>query len=188
MRKLRAFDSLTLDGYFSGPNGDFSWSAKNPNDAEWNAFVSNNAKNGGILVMGRKTYEIMKSYWPSPPARRDFPEVAEQMNSLPKVVFSRSLKSADWSNTKIVKDDPAAVISAMKKESGGDLTILGSGSIVSQLAQAGLIDEYEFVMTPVVLGEGRTLFEGMKGKHDLTLKQSRSFHNGNVVLWYEPAA
>jgi dihydrofolate reductase len=68
------------------------------------------------------------------------------------------------------------------------MTILGSGSIVSQLAPAGLIDEYEFVMTPVVLGEGRTLFEGMKGKHHLTLKQSRSFHNGNVVLWYEPAA
>jgi len=110
------------------------------------------------------------------------------MNSLPKVVFSRTLNSAAWSNTKIVKDDPAATVRKMKQESGGDMTILGSGSIVSQLAQAGLIDEYEFVMTPVVLGEGRTLFEGMKGKHDLTLKQSRSFHNGNVVLWYEPAA
>jgi len=188
MRKLRAFDSVTLDGYFSGPNGDFSWSAKNPNDAEWNAFVSNNAKGGGVLVMGRKTYEIMKSYWPSPSAHRDFPEVAEQMSTRLKVVFSRTLKSADWSNTKIVNDDLVTAMRKMKAESGGDMTILGSGTIVSQLAQAGLIDEYEFVMTPVVLGAGRTLFEGMKGKHDLTLKQSRSFHNGNVVLWYEPAA
>jgi dihydrofolate reductase len=130
----------------------------------------------------------MKSYWPSPQAKKDFPEVADQMNSLPKIVFSRSLNSVSWANTKLVKNDPVAVLKAMKQESGGDMTILGSGSIVTQLAQAGLIDEYEFVMTPVVLGEGRTLFEGVKGKHELTLKNSRSFSNGNVVLWYEPAA
>jgi dihydrofolate reductase len=188
MRKLRAFDSVTVDGYFSGPDGDFSWSGKNADDAEWNAFVSDNAKSGGVLVFGRKTYEIMKSFWPTPQAKKDFPTVAEQMNALPKVVFSRTLNSAAWNNTKIVKDDPVAAMRKMKEEPGDDMTILGSGSIVSQLAQAGLIDEYEFVMTPIVLGEGRTLFEGVKGKHPLTLTKTRSFTNGNVVLWYEPAA
>jgi len=188
MRKLRAVDSLTVDGYFSGPDGDFSWSGKNPNDVEWNAFVSDNAKSGGVLVFGRKTYEIMKSFWPTPQAKKDFPAVAEHMNALPKVVFSRTLNSAAWNNTTIVKDDPVAAMRKMKLEPGKNMTILGSGTIVSQLAQAGLIDEYEFVMTPVVLGEGRTLFEGVKGKHSLALKRTRSFANGNVVLWYEPAA
>jgi dihydrofolate reductase len=188
MRKLRTFDSVTLDGYFSGPNGDFSWANKNPSDTEWNKFVSNNAKDGGTLIMGRKTYEIMKSFWPSDAAKKDFPDVAERMNALPKVVFSRTLKSSDWNNTTLVSDDPATAIRKMKQESGPEMTILGSGSIVAQLAQAGLIDEYEFVLTPIVLGEGRTLFEGVKGKQPLTLKQTRSFNNGNVVLWYEPAA
>jgi dihydrofolate reductase len=179
---------VTVDGYFSGPNGDFSWAGKNPDDDEWNAFVANNAKGGGVLVFGRKTYEIMKSYWPTPPAKRDFPEVAEQMNARQKIVFSKTLNSAAWSNTRIVQDDPVAVLRKMKQEPGADMTILGSGTIVSQLAEAGLIDEYEFVMVPVVLGEGRTLFEGVKGKHPLTLTKTRSFDNGNVVLWYAPAA
>ncbi len=185
MRKLAVFNSVTLDGYFTGRNGDLSW-AKSRDDAEWNAFTAENAKGGGVLVFGRVTYEMMASFWPTPAALEAAPIVAERMNNLPKVVFSRTLDEATWNNTKLVKGDPAAEMRKMKEESGEDMVIMGSGSIVSRLAQEGLIDEYQIVVTPVVLGEGRTMFEGVKKKMSLQLTTTRTFGNGNVFLRYEP--
>jgi dihydrofolate reductase len=187
VRKLVVFNNVTLDGYFTGKNGDLSW-AKGHRDAEFNAFVADNAKSGGLLVFGRITYELMTSYWPTPQARENDPAVAERMNDLPKVVFSSTLAQASWSNTKLVKGDIAAEIRRMKKEPGKDMTILGSGSIVSQLAQEGLIDEYQMVLNPVLLGEGRTMFDGIKEKLALKLTKTRTFGNGNVFLRYEPMA
>lgn len=187
MRKLVVFNNVTLDGYFTGKNGDLSW-AKGHTDAEFNAFVADNAKSGGLLVLGRITYELMTSYWPTPQAKKNDPVVAERMNNLPKVVFSRTLDKASWSNTKLVKGDLAAEIRQMKKEPGKDMTILGSGSVVSQLAQEGLIDEYQIVLNPVVLGEGRTMFDGIKEKLTLKPTKTRTFGNGNVFLRYEPVA
>ena len=110
------------------------------------------------------------------------------MNNLPKVVFSRTLDKASWNNTKLVKGDLAAEIRKMKKEPGEDMAILGSGSIVSQLAQEGVIDEYQVVVNPVVLGKGRTMFDGIKEKLTLKLTKTRTFGNGNVLLTYAPAA
>jgi len=181
MRKLAMFNSVTLDGYFTGRNGDLSW-AKGHEDAEWNAFTAENAKGGGVLVFGRVTYEMMASYWPTPAALKPAPIGAERMNNLPKIVFSRTLDKATWNNTKVVKGDPAAEMRKMKKESGEDMVIMGSGSIVSRLAQEGLIDEYQIVVNPVVLGAGRTMFEGVKAK--LALTKTRAFGNGNVLLCY----
>ena len=89
MRKLVVFNQVTLDGYFADMNGDLSWAHKN--DAEWNAFVADNAKGGGLLLFGRITYELMASYWPTPYAIENDPIVAKQMNNLPKVVFSRTM-------------------------------------------------------------------------------------------------
>ena len=139
-------------------------------------------------MLGRITYELMTSYWPTLQARENDPVVAERMNNLPKVVFSRTLDKASWSNTKLVKGDMAAEVRQMKKEPGKDMTILGSGSVVSQLAQEGLIDEYQMVVNPVVLGEGRTMFDGIKEKLTLKLTNTRAFGNGNVFLRYEPVA
>lgn len=187
MRKLVVFNSVTLDGYFTGVNGDFSW-AKGNNDAEWDAFVAENAKGGGVLVFGRITYELMMSFWPTPAALKSFPVVAERMNSLPKVVFSRTLDTASWNNTKLVKEDMEAEIRKMKKEPGEDMVLMGSGTVVSQLAREDLIDEYQIVMTPVVLGEGRTMFDGIKEKLTFKLTKTRTFSNGNVLLCYEPLA
>ena len=116
------------------------------------------------------------------------PVVAERMNKLPKVVFSRTLEKASWNNTKLVKGDLASEIRKMKQEPGEGMAILGSGTIVSQLAQEGLIDEYQFVVDPIVLGKGRTMFDGVKEKLHLKLTKSRAFGNGNVYLCYEPAA
>ena len=105
-----------------------------------------------------------------------------------KVVFSRTLKQASWNNTKLVKGDLAVEMRKMKKETGPDMVILGSGSLISQLTQEGLIDEYQIVMNPIVLGSGRTMFDGVKEKLRLKLTKSRTFGNGNVFLSYEPMA
>jgi dihydrofolate reductase len=188
MQRLISFTQVTLDGYFTGSNGDLSWAHEGPQDAEWNAFVAENASGGGQLLFGRITYELMVSYWPTPAARANDPVVAEGMNNLPKVVFSRTLEKASWSNTRLVKGDLATAVRTLKREPGEGMAILGSGSIVSQLAQAGLIDEYQIVVKPVALGEGRALFDGIKQKLSLKLTKTRAFANGNVLLSYEPRA
>jgi dihydrofolate reductase len=184
--KLVVFNQVSLDGYFTDANGDMSWAHKQ--DPEWNAFVAENAQGGGVLLFGRITYEMMASFWPTPHAMQHMPVVAEQMNNLPKVVFSRTLDQASWNNTKLVKSGLAAEVRKMKQEPGEDMAIMGSGSIVSQLAQEGLIDEFQVVVNAIVLGNGRTMFEGVKER--LTLKQTktRTFGNGNVLLCYEPRA
>jgi dihydrofolate reductase len=186
MPRLIAFNNVTLDGYFAGTGGDMSWSHKAARDEEFEAFVAGNAQGGGRLLFGRITYEMMAGFWPTPQAMASMPVVAERMNNLPKVVFSRSLDKATWNNTKLVKGDLGAEVRKMKSEPGPDMAILGSGSIVSQLAQAGLIDEFQVVVNPVVLGTGRTMFEGVKDRLSLKLTKTRAFGNGNVYLCYEP--
>jgi len=186
MRKVVAFEQVSLDGYFADGNGDMSWAHKQ--DPEWNAFAARNASGEGALLFGRVTYELMASFWPTPAAMERAPEVADGMNHMPKVVFSRTLDKASWKNTTLVKDDLVAAVRKMKHESGPDMAILGSGSIVSQLAQAGLIDEFQIVVIPIVLGQGKTLFTGVTGRLPLKLINTRAFGNGNVVLSYEPMA
>jgi len=184
MRKLVVFNNVTLDGYFAGSNGDISWAHKDSQDAEFNAFVAENANGGGLLVFGRITYELMAAYWPTPHAIKNDPLVAEGMNSLPKVVFSRTLHQASWNNARVMKSDMVAEVRKMKKEPGKDMAILGSGNIVSQLAQQGLIDEYQIMVNPVILGQGRTMFDGIQEKLTLKLTKTRTFGNGNVLLCY----
>jgi dihydrofolate reductase len=188
MRKLVVFNHVSLDGYFVDVNGSMSWAKSDHKDAEWNAFVAENAKGDSPLLFGRVTYELMAGFWPTPMADQHDPVVAERMNKLPKVVFSKTLDKASWNNTKLVKGDMAAEIRRMKKEPGEDMAILGSGSIVSQLAQEGLIDAYQVVVNPIILGKGRTMFDGLKEKLNLKLTKTRAFGNGNVFLCYEPAA
>ena len=188
MPKLIVFNHVSLDGYFVDLTGSMSWAKAGTKDAEWNAFVAENAKGDSPLLFGRVTYELMASFWPTPMADQHDPVVAERMNKLPKVVFSRTLDKASWNNTKLVKGDMVAEIRKMKKEPGEGMAILGSGSIVSQLAQEGLIDAYQVVVNPIVLGKGRTMFEGIKDRQNLKLTKTRTFGNGNVFLSYEPAA
>ena len=129
----------------------------------------------------------MTRYWPTPLARTHDRVVAERMNQLPKVVFSRTLDRASWNNTRLVKGELAAEIRKMKQEPGDGMAILGSGSIVSQLARQRLIDEYPVVVNPVVLGQGRTMFAGVQEKLSLELTKTRTFSNGNVFLCYQPS-
>jgi len=184
MRKIHVFDHVSLDGFFTDEKADMSWAHKR--DEEWNAFAAGNAGGDGELLFGRVTYEMMAAFWPTPRAAEMMPAVAAGMNGMPKTVFSRTLDSTSWQNTHLVKGDLVAEVTRMKQQPGPDMVILGSGTIVSQLTQARLIDEYQIVLSPIVLGQGRTLFESVDRKVGLTLKKTRAFKNGNVVLWYEP--
>ena len=186
MRKLHCFIQVTLDGCFAGPNGELDWAHKAPDDAEWNAFVAENAKDGGALLFGRKTYEMMAGYWPTPMAAQQSPVVAERMNALPKFVFSRTLEQASWSNTVILNGDLAEETRKLKDTTGPDVVILGSGSIVTQLAQAKLIDGLQIVVCPLVLGPSKRLFDGVRHPLNLSLTGTRAFKNGSVLLNYAP--
>jgi dihydrofolate reductase len=185
-RTLGAFMQISLDGYYCDPYGDMSFAHKPPGDTEWQQFVAGNASAGGMLLFGRVTYDMMAAWWPSPMAAQAMPEVAARMNSMPKIVFSRTMSSADWSNTKLVKDDLVGTVRRMKGEAGPDMAILGSGTIVTQLAGAGLIDSLQIVVNPVALGAGKSLFAGLTKRVDFTLTKTRVFANGSVVLWYTP--
>jgi dihydrofolate reductase len=187
MRKLGVFNNVSVDGYFVDGAGGMQWANRGGTDAEWNEFASGNASGEGELLFGRITYEMMASFWPTAAAMESMPAVAAGMNRMRKVVFSRTLEAAGWNNTRLLKGDLAEEVRELKKEAGPDMVILGSGTIVAQLGEAGLIDEYQMVVIPLALGRGRTMFEGVGRKLDLKLVGSRGFGNGNVVLKYEPA-
>jgi dihydrofolate reductase len=184
MRRLIVFNSISIDGYFTDARGDMSWAKAD--DPEFAEFVAGNATGGGTLLFGRVTFEMMRSFWPTPAAKAAFPEVAKGMNARRKVVFSRTLAKADWKNTTLVNSDPVEAVTKMKRGAGGDLVILGSGKLVATLAGAGLLDEIQLVVVPIVLGRGRTPFEGLKRRLPLRLVEERRFRNGNVLVCYEP--
>jgi dihydrofolate reductase len=183
MTTLTVFNSVSLDGYFTDANGDLSWAHQD--DPEWNEFVSGNATGDGTLVFGRVTYEMMASFWPTPAAKQKYPAVAAGMERHSKVVFSKTLGDVSWNNTRLVKGDLPGEIRRMKQKAGSGIVILGSGTIVAQLTEKGLIDRYQVVVIPVVLGKGRTMFEGVDRRVNLKLASERRFKNGNVLLNYE---
>lgn len=188
MRRLIVFNHVSLDGYFVDAKGDMSWAKAGQQDPEWDAFVSENASGGGILVFGRVTYEMMASFWPTPFAIEHMPVVAEAMNSMPKIVFSRTLDRASWNNSTLLKGNLVMEMRRLKEESEEDMAIIGSGTLVAQLAPERLVDEFQIVVNPIVLGQGRTLFEGVTEKLPLKRTKTRAFANGNVLVCYAPTA
>ncbi|NII27063.1 dihydrofolate reductase [Pseudoflavitalea sp. X16] len=179
---LSSFQFITLNGFYKGPDNDISW---HQHGGEESAFAEEGAQSGSTLLFGRITYEMMAGFWPTAEAQQAMPVVAEGMNKSEKIVFSRTLKTADWNNTRIVKDNIEAEVKRLK-EAGKAMTILGSGSILTQLANSGLIDEYQVMIDPVALGSGTPLFEGLQHHLDLQLINSRVFKSGVVLLSYLP--
>ena len=184
MRKVTVFNFVTLNGYYKGPNGDISW--HKDNDPEKNEYAAEGLKSGSTLLFGRVTYEMMASFWPTPDAIKFDPVMAEGMNNADKIVFSRTLKKAAWNKTRIVKDNIVEEVMKMKQVPGKDMTILGSGSIITQFAEEGLIDEYQFMVDPVVLGDGTPIFMNIRHPLELKLTSSRTFKSGVVLLCYQP--
>ena len=180
MRKLRVFESISVDGFFTGPGDDMSFAHASGDDAEFADWVSNNAGSGGELLFGRKTYQMMESFWPTPAAAQQMPRVAAGMNAARKYVASRSLEPT-WQNTQRLQGELVQAVTALKQAPGPDLTLLGSGSVAAQLGEANLVDEYLFVIVPIALGAGRSLFSHAKR---LRLVSQRAFRSGNLVVSY----
>ncbi len=180
MRKLHVFESISVDGYFTDANGDMSWAHAGREDPEFTEWVGGNASGGGELLFGRKTYQMMEAFWTTPVAAKQMPAVAKGMNAARKYVASKTIQPA-WNNTHLLKGDLVHAVKDLKASEGPGITILGSGSVVAQLGEAGLVDEYQFVIIPVAVGGGRTVFT--KGRK-LRLLSERVFRCGNVVVTY----
>jgi len=185
MGKLSSFQFITLNGFYKGAGEDTSWHSHDPQSEE-SDYAKEGAQSGSILLFGRTTYDMMAGFWPTEQALQSMPDVAKGMNASEKIVFSRTLKKADWNNTRIIKDNIEDAIKKLKKESPKPMTILGSGSILTQLATAGLVDEFQFMLDPVALGEGSPILEGLGHQLDLQLTSHRVFKSGTILLTYQP--
>lgn len=183
MRKLFSFNMVTLDGLFEGPNHDINWHNV---DNEFNEFAIEQTQTIGTLVFGRVTYELMASYWPTPAAQADDPEVAHLMNTLPKVVVSRTLEKADWQNTRLIRENVAQEIQTLKEQPGNDLAVFGSADLLSFLMRMNLVDEHRVMVAPIVLGRGTPLFKNLEQTVKLSLVGTRLFKSGNILLTYRP--
>lgn len=188
MGTISVFDHVTVDGFFAGPNGEIDWFKAIKQDDDYDAYTHDQSSSGNTLVFGRTTYEMMKSFWPTPDAIKMDPEMARVMNESPKIVFSRTLESVEegpnWKNITLIHEIDRDAVLALKEK--GDLTILGSGTIVQQFANLGLIDQFQLAVVPVVLGSGKRLFEDVR-ETTMKLEDSRSFGNGLVVVTYTTA-
>lgn len=183
MRKVILFMMTSLDGYFEGPNRDIDWHNV---DEEFNEFAIQQTGEFGALLFGRVTYELMTTYWPTEAAKRDDPVVAGLMNSLPKLVFSKTLQKVEWENTTLVKNNFAETVSKLKQEAGKDIAIFGSSDLTVTLMEQGLVDEYRIMINPIVLGNGKPLFKSIKHQTKLKLIKTKTFKSGNVLLYYKP--
>ncbi|GET22391.1 dihydrofolate reductase family protein [Prolixibacter denitrificans] len=182
MGKLHSFQFITLNGFLNDPNGDISW---HRHGTEENQFANNSMQSGTTLLFGRKTYEMMASYWPTPLAAENSPEVAQKMNIAKKIVFSRTLKQAGWENT-LIANDAVEEMKRLKETSDGNFTLLGSGTILTLFAAAGLIDQYMVMIDPVAIGAGSAVFGGIPQPLNLELTNVQSFKSGVVLLSYRP--
>jgi dihydrofolate reductase len=185
MRRIIYQNLISLDGYFEGPENDISWHNV---DNEFNEYASVFLDSVDTLIFGRITYELMSGYWPTEPALTDDPIIAAKMNGLSKIVFSKTLKNADWENTTLERSDIAEKVEQLKKTPGKDIAIFGSSDLALALIPSGLIDEIDFIINPVLLGKGKTIFRGLSGRLNLTLIRTRVFRSGNVLLCYSPVA
>lgn len=185
MRKLIVFNFLTLDGFFEGSNKEIDWFNV---DEEFHEFAIAQLNSADPLLFGRVTYQHMASYWPTQQAIANNPIIAKRMNSIEKIVVSRTLNKAEWNNTTLIKKNVAERIMKIKQLPGEDIFIFGSGALSSYLYSNGLIDEFRLMINPVALGKGNAFFKGLDEKLNLKLKRTKTFDSGNVLLYYETVA
>ncbi len=181
MRRLIMWNMVTLDGYFEGPTSwDIGWHEYVWGE-EWEQLSIEQSKSIGLLLFGRVTYEGMARYWSSATG-----EIADFMNSIPKVVFSRTLGKAEWSNTRLVKTNAEEEVATLKEQPGQDLFIFVSANLSSTLMRRCLIDEYRLGLNPLILGGGNPLFKPSPERMKLRLMEARALKSGVVILRYKP--
>lgn len=182
MKKVIFQMSISIDGYVEGPGREIDWHIV---DGEFNAYAVETLRETEVLIMGRRTYELMAGYWPTAP---DDDPVKEEMNGRPKLVFSRTLKRVDWENSRLATGSIADEVARLKQAPGDGLLWVGGSDLASSFLEKGLIDEVRVILTPVLLGEGKTVFDAIKKRCPLKLLSTRSFKSGNVLLNYQPVA
>jgi dihydrofolate reductase len=186
MRKIILLMHASLDGLVGGPHGEMDWIL---HDEEMFQYVTKHFEGLGAALYGRVTYQMMESYWPTVPKNPESTKQelhhAEWVEKISKLVISKSLDKVTWNNTRLIKDNLAEEIIALKKQSGGDVMIFGSPRLSHSLMSLGLIDEYLLQINPILLGEGIPLFQDLKGRAKLRLISHQTFKNGVIGLHYQ---
>lgn len=183
MRNVVVLNRISVDGFYAGTNGEFDWFVNDPEvDMAAHEFIQSDT-----ALLGANTYTLFEQSWvpflSDPQAPQEARATAEELTNMRKVVFSTRITQANWQNTEIYSGDVPGVVRKLKQEAGAALLIMGSGAIVHQLARESLIDEYVLIVTPVILGAGKPLFNSPQAQR-LQLVQSRYFDSGNVILHY----
>ena len=186
MRKLVVSEFVTLDGVMEDPGGGDrtphgGWSFKFGRSADQQQFKTNELFASDALLLGRVTYQGFAAAWPTMPGTGEY---GERMNSLPKHVVSTTLETLDWNNSRPIKQNVAAEISKLKQQPGQDILVFGSGQLVQTLMAHDLVDQYNLLVHPVVLGSGQRLFRD-DAQAALKLVETKTFENGIVALVYQ---
>jgi dihydrofolate reductase len=183
MAKLILFNMLSADGFFEGKNRELDWHTV---DSEFIDFSIEQLRSADTLIFGRVTYNLMVNYWTNKEVEQNDPIVYRLMNSLDKVVFSTTLSSANWENTKLYHGQVKETVGYLKQKSQMNILVLGSANLTNTLSSLGVIDEYRFMISPIILGQGNSLFANAPRRSKLNLIAAKSFKSGNVLLRYEP--
>jgi dihydrofolate reductase len=178
---------VTLDGFIAGPNEEMDWVMV---DEEMGTYEDDLVSAADTLLLGRVTYQSFAGSWPHVPDNPSAPEgekeYARKLNAMRKIVFSRTLESVEWNNSTLRKEVVPEEIEQLKQEPGRDMLIYGSASIIQTLTNHGLIDEYQVLVHPVILGGGKPLFQNIQHQVKLKLVNTKTHPSGVVVLSYQP--
>jgi dihydrofolate reductase len=184
MRRLFLFMNVSLDGYFEGPGHDISFF--NARDDHFEPFSPEQGQEVDTILFGRKTYGLMKAFWPKPQAAQAAPEIAKFMNENHKVVASHRAFEPGWSKVTVISNNVTGEVQKLKEQPGKNIIMFGSNNLCVSLMQAGLVDEFQILVAPIALGEGTSLFAGLSKRADLVLTETRQFKSGKILLTYEP--
>jgi dihydrofolate reductase len=187
MRKLIAAEFLTLDGVMEAPGSADTtlperrgWSEPYMTE-EIGKIILDQMDASDALLLGRKTYQDFAAFWPSVPDEDPF---GKKMNSFAKYVVSKTLNSINWNNSRLIRGNVAEEVSRLKAQPGKNINIVGSGELVRSLMQNDLIDEYQLMVCPVLLGVGKRLFNEGSDKKSLRLVDTKAFDSGMLLLTY----
>jgi dihydrofolate reductase len=181
MRKLVVAESVTLDGVFEA-NTMAQWSSPYHTD-ELEEYIRENVLTSDALLLGRVTYEFIAPYWSA--QKNDEYGIADKMNSMPKYVVSSTLEKAQWNNSTIIKENTIEEITKLKQKPGQNILINGSANLVKSLMPTDLIDEYRFLVHPIIIGNGKRFFKDGMNITKLKLLKTETFPLGVVLLRYK---
>ncbi len=194
MRRIVVFNRVSADGYFAKRDGDLSWFVA---DEAIDRVGADHMPHFDAMLFGRRTYEMFEHYWPTvqgaEPAAdphdanrktKTIAAMAEWINRTQKFLFSQTRSELSWQNSHLLGEFQAPKVHALKEQPGKDIIVFGSGSIVSRLSEHGLVDEYQFVVSPLLLGDGKAMVSGIESTRPLELLEAKAYDSGNVVLRY----